>query len=315
LRTIDLEIGFPDSDQPLFSVPDLLLRRGACAALIGPNGAGKSTFLKTLLGEIEPFAGEVRLGASLQVGYFAQAHEGLRPDRTVLQEILEADPRLTFGQARDLLGRFLFSGDDVEKRIEVLSGGERGRVALAQLTLQGANLLLLDEPTNHLDLPSQELLQAALAAYPGTILLVSHDRYLIEALADPLWVIEPPAQVLRAFAGGYRAYVEARQAEKAPRASEALESNEARDGVPVEKRPTRGSNRIRSEIEACEREIAALEQQLDNLAQAMQKSARDPVRLRSLGEDYERSQAELERWIQRWEALSRELEAGSLAEG
>ena len=189
IRTHDLEVGYPG--KLLFRAPDIDLRRTDCAALIGPNGAGKSTFLKTILGQLEPLAGEVTLGASLHIGYFAQAHEGLDPEKTVLDEIMTASPGMLPHQARDYLGKYLFSGDDAFKKVSMLSGGERGRLALAKLALQDTNLLLLDEPTNHLDIPSQEVLQAVLDAYQGTILLVTHDRYLVDALATQIWEVEP----------------------------------------------------------------------------------------------------------------------------
>ncbi|HRK91700.1 MAG TPA: ABC-F family ATP-binding cassette domain-containing protein, partial [Anaerolineales bacterium] len=152
IRTKELSVGFPDKF--LFKSPDIELRRQDCAALIGPNGAGKSTFLKTILGQFEPLEGEVVLGSSLHIGYFAQAHEGLDPEKTLLQEIDSVMPSWLPGQIRDYLGKYLFSGDDVYKKVGMLSGGERGRLALAKLALQDTNLLLLDEPTNHLDIPS-----------------------------------------------------------------------------------------------------------------------------------------------------------------
>ena len=165
IRTRGLEVGYPG--KLLFRSPDIELRRSDCAALIGPNGAGKSTLLKTVLGQLEPLAGEVVLGASLHIGYFAQAHEGLDPENSVLDEILAASPGMLPHQGRDYLGRYLFSGDDVFKRVSMLSGGERGRLALAKLALQDTNLLLLDEPTNHLDIPSQEVLAGGAGCLPG----------------------------------------------------------------------------------------------------------------------------------------------------
>ena len=173
--------------------------------MIGPNGAGKTTFLKTVLGQIPPLRGEVQLGASLEVGYFAQAHEGLTPEHTLMEEIEAAAPQMRPGEIRDYLAKFLFTGEDVFKPVGLLSGGERGRLALAILALSSANLLLLDEPTNHLDLPSQEVLQAVLSGYGGTILLVSHDRYLIDGLATQIWEVLPEQGVLRIFEGAYSA--------------------------------------------------------------------------------------------------------------
>src|SRR5512143_3300327 len=207
IRTRDLQVGYRDEPgvpgKLLFRAPDIELRRTDCAALIGPNGAGKSTFLKTVLGQIEPLAGEVILGASLHVGYFAQAHEGLDPEKTVLDEILTQSPGMLPYQGRDYLGKYLFSGDDAFKKVSMLSGGERGRLALAKLALQDTNLLLLDEPTNHLDIPSQEVLQSVLDAYKGTILLVTHDRFLVDALATQIWEINPDESQMTVFNGTY----------------------------------------------------------------------------------------------------------------
>jgi len=188
LRVANAVIGYPG--EPLFTVAELELRRLECAAIIGPNGAGKTTFLKTILGQMPPLEGEVILGASLQIGYFAQAHEGLTPGFTLVQEIESVAPNLLLADIRDYLARFLFTGDDVFRQVSTLSGGEHGRLALAKLSLTRANLLLLDEPTNHLDIPSQEILQEVLSEFQGTILLVSHDRYLIDALATQIWEID-----------------------------------------------------------------------------------------------------------------------------
>ena len=215
LRTYDVAIGYQDEGRPLFHVPDLVLKRGECAALIGPNGAGKTTFLKTLLGALPPLDGEVLLGASLDIGYFAQAHEDLDPKRTLVEEIESITPGMLLADVRDYLARFLFSGEDVFQQVSTLSGGERGRLALAKLSLSDANLLLLDEPTNHLDIPSQEILQEVLQDYQGTILLVSHDRYLIDALGTQIWEIEPDEAAMRIFAGTYTEYRTQREAEKA----------------------------------------------------------------------------------------------------
>ena len=225
IRTHDLEVGYPD--KMLFRAPDIELRRTDCAALIGPNGAGKSTFLKTILGQLEPRAGEVILGASLHIGYFAQAHEGLNPENSVLDEILAASPGMLPYQGRDYLGKYLFSGDDVFKTVSMLSGGERGRLALAKLALQDTNLLLLDEPTNHLDIPSQEVLQSVLDAYQGTILLVTHDRYLVDALATQIWEIDPEESHLTVFKGTYSQMKEEREKEVVRAAAHAQRQSQA----------------------------------------------------------------------------------------
>ena len=201
--TRDLRVGY-DAGAPLLSAPDLLVLRGETVAIIGANGVGKSTLIKTLSGDLPALAGEVRLGAKVKIAYFAQAHETLNADNAIIDEI-RAVKSLSLSQARDWLGRFLFSGEDVFRPVSSLSGGERGRVALAKLALQGASLLLLDEPTNHLDIDSQEVLQEVLAAFSGTILLVSHDRYLVDALATQIWEIKPG--VMQVIAGDYQEYL------------------------------------------------------------------------------------------------------------
>jgi ATP-binding cassette subfamily F protein 3 len=319
LAVRDLAVGYADDAKVLFRAPDLLLWREEVAALIGPNGAGKTTFLKTLLGEVPPLAGTARLGSSLKIGYFAQAHEGLDPERSVIDEIL-AVQNMPLGKARDYLAKFLFTGDDVFKQIGVLSGGERGRVALAKLALQGANLLLLDEPTNHLDIPSQEILEAVLADFPGTILLVSHDRYLIDALATQIWSLE--AGRLEVFKGNWSEYVAYRQGEdgkeierekdsrgaRAPTAARGREpvSTPAR-GAQAEARKQKADERKRaSRLAELETTIGALEQRLAELVRDLETAGTgaDVDRVRALGEEYAQVQAELDERLGEWEALA-----------
>ncbi len=202
LRARDVQIGYPKN--LLFKIEDLELRRGECAALIGPNGSGKTTFLKVLLGKLETLSGEVRLGAGLKIGYFSQAQDALNQQLSVLDELQrhkETNPE----EARSYLARYLFRGEDVFKPVGALSGGERARLALAILGLEGSNFLLLDEPTNHLDIPAREALQDVLADFNGTILLVSHDRYLIDQLATQIWDIQKGK--LDTFQGNYREFV------------------------------------------------------------------------------------------------------------
>jgi ATP-binding cassette subfamily F protein 3 len=296
LRSYDLEIGHDDADEALFSVPDLILHRGERVALIGPNGAGKTTFLRTLLGA--PKSGEVDLGASLQVGYFEQAHAGLDSQQMVLDSILEVAPQLKDGEARSYLAQFLFTGDDVFKRIEVLSGGERAKLALARLILQGANLLLLDEPTNHLDIPSQETLQQALAAFPGTVLLVSHDRYLIEALAEQVWVISPDEKSLQVVSGGYSAYVEHRQAQR--------EVETSRDNVKTKETKQSARRNPRVDLAKLESRIATLEAELENLTSEMHLFKDDVEKVIALGKQYAKVEQALNESMDLWERAERE---------
>ena len=187
----------------LARVADLELMRGDRVGLIGPNGAGKTTMLRTLIGELPPIEGQVQIGHNVRIGYYSQTHSGLTMERTILDEIRQVTTLSEEG-ARSFLGRFLFSGDDVFKAIGTLSGGERSRVALAKLTLQGSNFMVLDEPTNHLDLQSRQFLEEVLNEFEGTLLFVSHDRYFIDSLATKVWAIEEG--VLIPYRGNYTDY-------------------------------------------------------------------------------------------------------------
>lgn len=284
LTTKDLAVGYRTA---LFTCPDLCLRRGERAALVGPNGSGKTTFLKTIVGQVRPLRGEVRLGHNVRVGYLAQAHEGLNRDNTILEEILEVR-NLPLQRARTFLGRFLFSGDDVFKRVGDLSGGERSRVALARLTLEGANFLLLDEPTNQLDIPSREVLEEVLADFEGTILLVSHDRYLINALATQVWIIEDGG--LNVYQGDYADYLKRR------------EKRERKGRRGATKARERKREKEEARVAELEEAIAALEARLADLGQelAAASQAQDLDRLRELGSEYERAEGELERLLAEW---------------
>ena len=305
IHTRNLVVGY-DDDAPgggrrLFSSPDLHLRRGERAALLGPNGSGKTTFLRTLLGEIPPLHGQASLGYGVRVAYFAQAQERLRPERTVLEEIL-ATKDLLVGQARNFLGRFLFSGDDVFKPIAKLSGGERARVALARLTLEGANLLLLDEPTNHLDIPSQEALQAVLERFGGPILFVTHDRWLVHALATQVWVVE--RERLQVYPHGYAEYLEAREQAAARVAPPAA----PRPTRPAPAAETRRRERARQaqRILALEEEIATLEARLQALQQEISQASlgQDLERVRALSAEYAAANDRLAERMQAWETAS-----------
>src|SRR3989440_9721617 len=193
----------------LVRVADLELLRGDCIGLLGPNGSGKTTLLRTIIGELSPVGGHIYLGHNVRIGYYSQTHAGLNAERSIIDEIRQVSVLSEEG-ARTFLGRFLFSGDDVFKPVGSLSGGERSRVALAKLTLQGSNLLILDEPTNHLDLPSRQFLEEVLAEFEGTLLFVSHDRYFIDRLATKVWVIEDG--VLIPYMGNYTEYRTRKQA-------------------------------------------------------------------------------------------------------
>ncbi|GAP20381.1 ABC-F family ATP-binding cassette domain-containing protein [Leptolinea tardivitalis] len=310
IKTTGLSVGYADEGRPLFVVPDLILLRGECAAVIGPNGAGKTTLLKTLLGQLAPLAGEAEMGASLKIGYFAQAHEGLNPNNTLIEEINRSAPKMLPGEVRDYLAKFLFTGDDVFKQVSLLSGGERGRLALACLALSGANLLLLDEPTNHLDLSSQDALQEVLQDFDGTILLVSHDRYLIDALATQIWDVLPDERVMKVFPGTYSEYAAFRRQEKEN--INKIETGKkaaspAANTLSPKAKSSRPSHKQQETMKRLEARISDLEKELDAISRQLENPPVDSQKVLDLGNRFNQIQKELEDQMQKWETLSTEM--------
>jgi ATP-binding cassette subfamily F protein 3 len=312
LRSRALSIGYADDGEALFYVPDLLLQRGECAAIIGPNGAGKTTFLKTILEQIPPLAGEVILGASLKIGYFAQAHEDLHPDWTLMEEVDAVAPNMLPAEVRNYLARFLFTEDDVFKQVNVLSGGERGRLALACLALQGANLLLLDEPTNHLDLTSQEVLESLLADFAGTILLVSHDRYLIDTLASQVWEVDTDEKTLHVFEGSYSEYRAERQAQQT---TEAPAERDEKIDVMKPRQPDNQKGvskwelrQQKERLQVLEMKIVQLETRQLRIERRLERPPRDTAEVQRLGQEHQEIQQQLEKLVDEWSELSRRVE-------
>jgi ATP-binding cassette subfamily F protein 3 len=339
LRTTGLEVGYRNDRVPrgqgdkesganavtlspghlvthtLFKADDLYLTWKDRAALIGPNGAGKTTFIRTALGQYPPpLKGSAELGSSLKIAYFAQAHEELNAERTVLEELKENSPkRMSDGEARYYLAQFLFRNDDVFKPVGGLSGGEKARLALAILQLKGANFLVLDEPTNHLDILSQEVLQAALAQFGGTILLVSHDRYLIDKLATQIWWIHDGR--LQAYRGTYAEWSKWRAAQP-PSSGGGVGGGGMRTTrrtiaqTPFSPTPSssgRGAKNAdkkrQQQIAEAEARVAALEAKLKELAEAMQKR-KGTADVSSLGIEYALAQRELDEAMKQWELAS-----------
>jgi ATP-binding cassette, subfamily F, member 3 len=291
LRTRDLLVGY--AEPALVRLGDIEAHRGERIALMGANGSGKTTILKTLNRSLPPLSGEVRFGSNVKVSHYWQEAENLNPDRTVLQEVSWGDRPITPQAARDLLGRFLFSGYDVEKPVSALSGGERSRLALAKLVLEEANLLLLDEPTNHLDIPARESLEAALDDYQGTIVFVSHDRHLIASLADQLWIVEDGA--LQVFDGTYEEYLAAR----------AQATREAAPPPAPRQQPQRPRKPSQREAEALlelERQIELREQEISDLGDQINdaSSAGELDALVAMGKRFDEAQQELEDLMERW---------------
>ncbi|MBN1146278.1 MAG: ABC-F family ATP-binding cassette domain-containing protein [Anaerolineales bacterium] len=301
LRTQGLRAGYPGN--PLFTADDIELLRAERAALIGPNGCGKTTFLKMVMGQLEPLEGHVHLGASLKVGYFAQAHDELDPEDTVINTV-QRKRSLSVEQARNHLARYLFRGDDVFKLVGALSGGERSRLALALLALEGANFLLLDEPTNHLDLPAQEMLQEVLENFAGTILLVSHDRYLVSRLATQIWDVRDGQ--LRVYRGSYSQFLAHRAADELTTGPGALgRASCSKIQPPSAKRDQKARQRTQAMF-ALEARIQEREAHLLRLDQEIRAAGQAQTfeKLNHLSWEYAEAQAGLEKLLEQWEELA-----------
>jgi ATP-binding cassette subfamily F protein 3 len=301
------------------------MRRGERVALMGPNGSGKTTLLRTLVGELPALGGRALLGHRVEIGYYAQGHDGLRMHATVLEEIQRADPLIGETQARTLLGRFQFGGDDVFKRVSDLSGGERSRVALAQLTLLPGNLLVMDEPTNHLDIGAREALETVLREYAGSILFVSHDRYFIDAIADTIWMVADGT--ITPFAGNYSEYAAAQAAAQRPavpekRADAEQQPAAAANGskpVPtgkaeaaaqangVRSQPAQGEDKKRKRrLAALEAEVSMLENELKQLKGELEAAslAGDVAKITTLGLQYTELEEMLNKRYDEWAAAA-----------
>ena len=206
----------------LFSNLNFQIKRGEKVALIGDNGTGKTTLFRIISNQLKQDTGDISLGAKVQIGYYDQEHATLNPNNTLIEEISNEYPNMTTGHIRNTLAAFLFTGEDVFKKISSLSGGEKGRLVLAKLMLSNANFLLLDEPTNHLDIISKEILESAINNYTGTVLFISHDRYFINKIATR--VLELTENKINNFLGNYNYVIEKKQEEEKQRLLE-LENN------------------------------------------------------------------------------------------
>ncbi len=296
------------TDTLLFQAEDMLLKRGERVGLVGPNGSGKTTFIRTLLGQIAPLAGSLRIGASVRIGYLAQVQDALVPDMSVLESLMAVDANLKVAEARSFLARFLFSGDDVFQSVATLSGGQRSRLALARLSRQEINFLVLDEPTNHLDIESQEVLEAMLRDFDGTVLLVSHDRYLIDSVATQVWAIDAGTRQLRAYGGNYSAYIAAKDEENTSKKSltdtraanrrHREQAKEARRQRNLAKKRQQQADAVEAQIHALEAEQARITRQLE--AAGLAQNLDD---LQRLGQRYQQIEHELEALMETWAEL------------
>ncbi|WP_041076183.1 ABC-F family ATP-binding cassette domain-containing protein [Bacillus sp. OxB-1] len=281
-------------------------------AIIGPNGVGKSTLLKTIVKKQEPLAGEIRYGTNVQFGYYDQEQATLVGSGTVLQELWDEWPMMNEKDVRTVLGRFLFSGEDVEKSVTTLSGGEKARLSLAKLMLLRSNTLVLDEPTNHLDLDSKEVLENALDDFPGTIIFVSHDRYFINRIATKVMEISNSGSL--EYLGDYDYYVEKKteqeelQAElqPSPKRSDSLpevERADQKEWKRQERRLTRRIDELETSLAALDLQIAALQEELSTPAYA-----NDHVKLMDLQAQIDKLQADHDEISEEWLLTQEELE-------
>src|SRR6266446_3955113 len=299
----------------LVHVADLELLRGDRAGLVGPNGSGKTTLLRTIIGELPPLSGHVYPGHNVRIGYYSQTHSRLDTQRTILDEIRHVSTLSEEG-ARTFLGRFLFTGDDVFKPIAALSGGERSRVALALLTLQGSNFLVLDEPTNHLDLQSRQFLEEVLSEFEGTLLFVSHDRYFIDRLATKLWVIEDG--VLIPYLGNYTDYRTRKRpivldvpspvngnGKSAPSTTTKRPASSAAARVSSKKGEKAKAPKARTSEDA-EREIEKVEDRVKLVEKALAEAAlkADAEKLTQLSAEYDQLRLQSEELLAEWERLA-----------
>lgn len=339
LTANQVTIGYPD--KTLAREISFILRRGECLGIIGPNGSGKTTFLRTILKKIPPLSGEIQWGSKVQIGYYAQQLDDLDNRNEIIMELRRVAPSsATAGELRSFLAKFLFNGDDVYKKVRDLSGGEKGRLALAKLIYSHVNVLVLDEPTNHLDIPSREALEEALDAYEGTILTISHDRYFLDRIATQILALDGEGHAEH-YDGDYTEYHDWRilrtasgenpredtanvqdlvqsassravttsgevskpSAEKAPTSSE-IASRGKKSGVKVIKKP---KAEVRTAV-LIEAEIASAEKKLEDISHQMglPQVARDAQQLVKLDEDYRQTEAGLRVLYEEWENVAAE---------
>ena len=317
------ELGKSYDGRRLFSHGTFSLQRGEHVALIGDNGTGKTTLLKILNGLIQADEGEFRLGSKVKIAYYDQEHAVLHMEKTLFEEIQDTYPEMNNTKVRNVLAAFLFTGDDVYKRIQDLSGGEQGRVSLAKLMLSDANFLILDEPTNHLDIQGKEVLEEAIRNYEGTVLYVSHDRYFINKTATR--IIELFSNRFDNYIGNYdyyiekkedvRAYGDSLQKDKEP--LEAIDPEEAQRLEEKESKRLDWENqkelsakrrKWQNALQKAEEKIAKLEERKEELTASMEEVGSDVGRLMEIHREQEAIEKELEEQYAIWEESSLELE-------
>ena len=308
---LTVENGAVGYDKEVLSSPiNLDERKYDSIAIVGPNGIGKSTLIKSIVGKIPLIEGTVNLGANVAMGYYDQEQRDLTPSNTVLEELWKDHSLVPEVEIRNRLGAFLFSGDDVQKAVGMLSGGEKARLLLAKLSMQNDNFLVLDEPTNHLDIDSREVLENALIDFDGTLLFVSHDRYFINRVADK--VLEISAEGSKLYLGDYDYYLE-KKAEEAEIAallsaeSDAISEQSVPSSYQVSKNDQKWRRKLTREIEALDEQLQVLDVSITELHEQMVESSEDFVKLGELQKALDAMMAEKETVEELWLEKSEEL--------
>ena len=288
---------------------DLLVERGSKTAFVGQNGQGKTTLAKAIVGELE-YEGMVKLGHNVQIGYFAQNQaDYLDGDKTILDTMIEAANESNRSKVRDILGSFLFRGDDVEKYVKVLSGGERNRLALAKMLLQPFNVLIMDEPTNHLDIQSKNVLKQALQSFEGTLILVSHDRDFLQGLSNKVYEFKDGS--IKEYLGDINFYLEERQAEDF-RKIERQDLPEPKDKQASKKNGYELQKKLKSlknKLGSAEKRIAELEREIGEIDHQLLMNYDATIAQEGFFDTYEGKKELLEELMGNWEELSHQIEA------
>lgn len=310
----DLTIGYPDKE--ISSNINMRVFREDRIALVGPNGVGKSTLLKTLVKDLAAYTGEIRYGTNVQIGYYDQEQAKLHSNKAVLNELWDEWPLMNEKDIRSVLGNFLFSGDDVSKTVNSLSGGEKARLALAKLMMQKSNFLVLDEPTNHLDLDSKEILENALIDYPGTLLFVSHDRYFINRIATK--VVELSGTGSFEYLGDYDYYLEKKQELEELAAMKAVATEaksqetmtQAKSTSMIDKDAKKRERQIRRTIEDIEKNMATLDEKIAHFEEQLCDPAvfSDHEKTLAIQTELSETKEQHETFEMEWLELNEELE-------
>jgi ATP-binding cassette, subfamily F, member 3 len=309
LMVEDLSVGY--GDKVLAKKIDFTLHRGECLGVIGGNGTGKTTFLRTILGQIRELSGDIIWGTKVETGYYSQKLEDLDERNEVIGELRRIAPLATNGELRGFLARFLFTDDDVFKKVSTLSGGEKGRLALAKLIYSKVNVLILDEPTNHLDIPSREALEAALQSYGGTVIVVSHDRYFLDQVCTQMLEIKQDKTVLF-HNGNYSEYLEWRATYNKPvsKAKGQELKTESKEVKLEETKPLNNLSKnqrqtIEKRIAEIERTIPKLEDELSKISSemALPEVAGNHAKLAEVSAKFDAKQAEIQKIYAEWETL------------